>query len=1070
MPLLTLGTWNVRTLLDSQTANRPERRTALVARELGRYNIDIAALQETRLAEEGQLTEDKGGYTFFWSGRSSAERREAGVGFAIKTNLLKNLKSLPKGINDRLMTMQIPTGKKQTTLISAYGPTMTNPDEAKDKFYQELDTLISNVPKGDKLFILGDFNARVGTDCHTWENTLGQNGLGKCNSNGSLLLRTCATHELIITNTIFRQANRNKTTWMHPRSKHWHLIDYIITKTADRRDVLITKAMCGAECWTDHRLVICKARIHILPRRRPQGKKVIKRLNINKLKINGSASELASELDNKLADLQLNTPDIETNWTNFKEIVHATALEVLGPTTKKHQDWFDENDEEISALMQEKIKLYAIHQQDPQSVSKKDAFTNIRRTIQTKLRDMMDNWMKEKAAEIQKFADMHDSKRFYDSLKALYGPQASGTSPLLSADGSTLLTDREQILDRWAEHFNSVLNRPSTINDEAITRLPQVEINKGLDDPPSATEVEKAIKQLSCGKAPGSDGIPAEIYKAGGPTITEKLLELFTSCWEEGRLPQEFKDASIVHLYKRKGNRQCCDNHRGISLLCIAGKILARLLLNRLITHLERGHLPESQCGFRAGRGTVDMIFAARQLQEKCQEQYQDLITTFVDLTKAFDTVSRNGLWKIMAKFGCPDHFIQIVRQFHDGMMARVFDNGEVSSDFPVTNGVKQGCVLAPTLFSIMFSAMLTDAFSDSDPGVSVKYRTDGKLFNQRRLAAVTKVKTTIIRDLLFADDCALNACNAADMQHSMDNFSESCDNFGLTISIKKTEVMFQSSSGEDQPPPKIQVHGNDLNTVDKFTYLGSTLSNVVHIDDEINNRLAKASSAFGRLRSNVWDRRGIRLETKLQVYRAVVITTLLYACETWTIYARHAKKLNHFHMTCLRKIMNIKWQDKIPDTDVLERAKLPSIFTLLQKSQVRWAGHVSRMSDERLPKQLLYGELSCGKRHVGGQKKRFKDSLKVSLKTLGVCSDSWEVLAQNRSEWRSYINKGAAEAEKTRMETKRRKRAFRKSRTANTQTTVTDHRCPTCGRYFQARIGLTSHLRTHNPPSTTDQ
>jgi len=80
------------------------------------------------------------------------------------------------------------------------------------------------------------------------------------------------------------------------------------------------------------------------------------------------------------------------------------------------------------------------------------------------------------------------------------------------------------------------------------------------------------------------------------------------------------------------------------------------LLLNRLILHLEDGRLPESQCGFRAGRGTVDMVFAARQLQEKCQEQYQDLYTTFVDLTKAFDTVSREGLWMIMAKFGCPAH------------------------------------------------------------------------------------------------------------------------------------------------------------------------------------------------------------------------------------------------------------------------------------------------------------------------------------------------------------------------------------------------------------------------------
>ena len=106
----------------------------------------------------------------------------------------------------------------------------------------------------------------------------------------------------------------------------------------------------------------------------------------------------------------------------------------------------------------------------------------------------------------------------------------------------------------------------------------------------------------------------------------------------------------IVHIYKTQGNRQSCDNHRGISLLSIAGKILARVLLNRLLDHLEQGHLPESQCGFRSGRGTADMIFAARQLQEKCIEQHQDLYMTFVDLTKAFDTVSRAGLWKIMRK------------------------------------------------------------------------------------------------------------------------------------------------------------------------------------------------------------------------------------------------------------------------------------------------------------------------------------------------------------------------------------------------------------------------------------
>ena len=96
-------------------------------------------------------------------------------------------------------------------------------------------------------------------------------------------------------------------------------------------------------------------------------------------------------------------------------------------------------------------------------------------------------------------------------------------------------------------------------------------------------EVTKAVSQLSSGKAPGADAIPAEIYKAVGPVLIEKPTELFQSFWKQGSIPQQLKDASIVHLYKRKGNRQVCDNHRGISLLSIAGTILARVLLNRLV-------------------------------------------------------------------------------------------------------------------------------------------------------------------------------------------------------------------------------------------------------------------------------------------------------------------------------------------------------------------------------------------------------------------------------------------------------------------------------------------------------
>ena len=258
---------------------------------------------------------------------------------------------------------------------------------------------------------------------------------------------------------------------------------------------------------------------------------------------------------------------------------------------------------------------------------------------------------------------------------------------------------------------------------------------------PTVSETVKSVKLLSSRKAPGSDAIPAEIYKAGGSPVAEKLTELFHIMWRKEAIPQEFKDATIIHLFKRKGNPQVCHNHRRISLLSITGKILARVLLNRLNEHLEQsGILPESQCGFRKDRGTIDMTFKARQLQEKYQEQNVDLYMNFVDFTKAFDTVSREGLWKIMAKFGCPAKFIAMVRQFHDAMLARVQNDREFSDPFPVTNGVTQGCVLVSTLFSMMFSAMFTDAFQDGDNGIPNRYRFDRKLFNLRRLQAKSKV------------------------------------------------------------------------------------------------------------------------------------------------------------------------------------------------------------------------------------------------------------------------------------------------------------------------------------------
>ena len=194
--LLTIAQWNLRTLLDREGAIRPERRTSLVAMELAKYNIDIAALCEARLSESGSLNDLE--YSFFWSGKPEGEGREAGVGFAIKKDIVTKLTKMTRPVSDRIMTMRLPLSKNNfATITSVYATTMTNPDENKEAFYNQLASVLSGIPRTDKLLLIGDFNARRRRDYDKWSLVMGKHGIGKCNSNGELLLALCCEFKLI---------------------------------------------------------------------------------------------------------------------------------------------------------------------------------------------------------------------------------------------------------------------------------------------------------------------------------------------------------------------------------------------------------------------------------------------------------------------------------------------------------------------------------------------------------------------------------------------------------------------------------------------------------------------------------------------------------------------------------------------------------------------------------------------------------------------------------------------------------------------------------------------------------
>ena len=256
-PALRFGCWNVCTMMtglstDLQTISDVWK-TAIINNELLCLQIDIAALQETQLAESGCLRESD--YTFFWQGKKKEDVHEHGVGFAVR-NMLLNKVQLGSSATECLLSLQLNTTDGPVNLLSVYAPTLMAPDDIKDDFYSQLDTIIKGFPKQEDLVILGDFNAHIGSDNEAWPNCLGHFGVGKCNDNGLQLLELCSYHELCITNTFFGTKPHHRVSWRHPRSKHWHQLDLILTRWTHLKNFLVTRTYHSADCDTDHSLML----------------------------------------------------------------------------------------------------------------------------------------------------------------------------------------------------------------------------------------------------------------------------------------------------------------------------------------------------------------------------------------------------------------------------------------------------------------------------------------------------------------------------------------------------------------------------------------------------------------------------------------------------------------------------------------------------------------------------------------------------------------------------------------------------------------------------------------------
>ena len=215
--------------------------------------------------------------------------------------------------------------------------------------------------------------------------------------------------------------------------------------------------------------------------------------------------------------------------------------------------------------------------------------------------------------------------------------------------------------------------------------------------------------QLRNGEA-AEDRIQAELLKSGGSAVIDWLTELLEEVWSTRQIPQEWKDATLVPLHKKK-DKKICDNYRGVALLSVPGKVLALILLERLQTIIEP-QLLEAQCSFRKGCSTVDQMWVVWQVVERAKEYHTPVCMSFDDLTKAYNSVNRQALIAILKEYGVPQGLADLIQELYAGTWCQVRADGSVSPSFEVKSGVRQGCVLSPLPFNCFMNKVLREAMA----------------------------------------------------------------------------------------------------------------------------------------------------------------------------------------------------------------------------------------------------------------------------------------------------------------------------------------------------------------------
>jgi Reverse transcriptase (RNA-dependent DNA polymerase)/Endonuclease-reverse transcriptase len=963
---MRIGIINVGTLRD---------KTEEIVELMKERKLDIMGLCETRLQGKGRkkIHED---YVLLHTG---SERKQHGVAFIVSSRIGDKIADV-KHISERMMGISIKEGDSYLDLIQVYAPQQGRPEAEKDTFYEELQELADRMPHRESLLIIGDLNGHIGKERSGCEAVTGAFSIGERNREGDRIVDFCIRNQMAVMNTFYKHQESHMWTWYRWNSEAKNYTDksMIDLVLASRKNLTTdVRAIPSVSLDSDHRMVLVKCSLRIKP---PRQKPKRERLNVELFKVEEIKQQVQTRIQEVIPRDETHVNAIDDEWRDFHLKVTQITTELLGKKTiggerKKSTPYWTQELKEAVHAKNRAFRSWMKHR----TVESRTEYVQKRNVVNSQRRVAKEECWVKLGKDLEE--DVQGNKKLLYNLAKSYrkGNDDSG-STVKDKDGN-LLSDQVDIEQRWKQYFESLLNVQDNITaateteEETANAMPDVIDENDI----SIAEVKKAVEHMQNHKAPGCDGLPAEVFKNGGDALQTWMKRIFNAAWKQGRIPEDWGKAIICPIYKRKGDKADCGNYRGISLLPHITKIYERILERRLRSHVEE-KLGEWQHGFRPNRSTSDLIFSMKMILEKTWEFNDKTYLAFLDLEKAFDRVPRQKLWQAMqqAEYGVPPMLMRAVRSMYRECKSSVRSAFGEGPWFLVKTGVRQGSVLSPLLFVLLMDQVLKQA--------------------EREMGTEGDHSGTFA----YADDVGLVTCSEAELQQTINIWCKVLTNSGLKLNVSKSEVMVVSRQSEKL---HIDAGGQELKQVEQFKYLGVTFDSTATKETAINERIDQYSRSVGLMYPLLKDRY-VPTSAKVTIYKTILRPILTYGCEAWTLTTMMRSRIQAAEMRVLRLINGVTRKDRMRNDNIRADLEVQDILQYIEETQLRWFGHVRRMPAGRTPQRWLQWKPRTT-RPRGRPRKRWMDNIKEAVEKRGITlrEVEREELFMDRQKWRAFFS-----------------------------------------------------------------